>query len=62
MATDRVDVEIRCPACAVELTLSVKAQHTGRGQSVLTVDTTPVREHITEHDTVDQHSTPGSTG
>lgn len=49
MAADRVDTQIHCPACGTELTLPTRARYNGDGTATVAIDTTPIRQHVAEH-------------
>lgn len=50
MATDRLPITMKCPACHTELQMPTHSRHTGHGYAVLDVDTSAVRQHIAEHE------------
>lgn len=49
MATDHVQTLVRCPACDTRLMLPARARHNGDGTATVTVDSSPVRQHVAEH-------------
>lgn len=49
MATDRLSITIQCVACPAELQMPTSARHTGNGYAEVVVNTSALRQHITEH-------------